>query len=219
MTRKSIIINYKHIRKSLTLQQKYRNKRKLKKLIQRWKPIAIIALMALIIGLAGILVNLPEKRVQGQEYEPIETNIIYTIAPLETKITPKEETLPPKVINDTPQKKTIVRKVKIKVITIPQSDTVKQVQSIANDYGWGTGEQWEALAWIIQKESGWNNNAQNKTSTAYGLFQHLDGTRKSYNCPKTSDIRTQTECGIRYIQARYKTATEAQKFHIRKGWY
>jgi hypothetical protein len=206
----------------LTLEQRYRNKRKLKKLINRWKPIAIIALMALIIGLAGILVNLPEKKVSGEETERIESNIIYAIAPLETKITPKEDIIIPKVINDTPQKKTILREAKnptVRKSRIVQSDIQKQVQSIANEYGWGTGEQWEALSWIIQKESGWRVDAQNPTSTAYGLFQHLDGTRKSYNCPKTSDIKVQTECGIRYIQARYKTAQEAKNFYLRKGWY
>lgn len=214
MTRKSIIINYKHIRKPLTLQDKYRNKRKLKKLVQRWKPIAIIVLMALIIGIAGVLVNLPEKRVSGEEIKIIESNIIYAIAPLETKITFKEEIIIPKVINDTPKKKSIVKKVKI-----PQGDIVNQVQSIAGEYGWGTGEQWEALAWIIQKESGWRVDAQNPTSTAFGLFQHLDQTRKNYGCPKTNDIRIQTECGIKYIKARYKTATGARQFWNQNKWY
>lgn len=102
---------------------------------------------------------------------------------------------------------------------LPQSDIQKQVQSIANEYGWGSGEQWEALSWIIQKESSWNPNAQNKTSTAYGLFQFLDMTRTSYNCPKTADVEIQTKCGIKYIEKRYKTPLEAQKFHQKKGWY
>lgn len=206
----------------MTLQQRYRNKRKLKKLLNRWKPIAIIALMALIIGIAGILVNLPEKRVSGEEIETIESNIIYTIAPLETKITPKEDIIIPKVINDTPQKKTIAREAKKTVVRknrITQTDIQNQVQEIANEYDWGEGEQWEALSWIIQKESGWRVDAQNPKSTAYGLFQHLDGTRKSYNCPKTSDIRVQTECGIRYIDARYGVPTNAVDFHKKKGWY
>ena len=127
-----------------------------------------------------------------------------------------------KVINDTPQKKTIAKEVKKQVSKkslLPQSDIQRQVQDIANEYGWGTGEQWEALSWIIQKESGWRVDAQNPTSTAYGLFQHLDGTRKSYNCPKTTDIRIQTECGIRYIKARYKTATGAKQFWNQNKWY
>jgi hypothetical protein len=170
--------------------------------------------MALIIGIAGVLVNLPEKRVSGKEIKIIESNIIYAIAPLETKITPKEEIIIPKVINDTPKKKSIVKKVKI-----PQSDIQKQVQFIANEYGWGTGEQWEALAWIIQKESGFNPVAQNPKSTAFGLFQHLDMTRKNYNCLKTSDITIQVHCGVKYIKARYKTPTGAKQFWTQNKWY
>ena len=120
----------------------------------------------------------------------------------------------PKPVNIPPKPKTPPREA-----ILPQSDIQKQVQSIANEYGWGEGEQWEALSWIIQKESGWKPNAQNKTSTAYGLFQFLDMTRTSYNCPKTADVEIQTKCGIRYIQARYGTPLEAQKFHQRKNWY
>jgi muramidase (phage lysozyme) len=75
------------------------------------------------------------------------------------------------------------------------------------------------LSWIIQKESSWNNNAQNKTSTAYGLFQFLDKTWAGYKCTKTSDIEIQTKCGIKYIQARYGTPTKARAFHLRKGYY
>lgn len=216
----------------MTLQQRYRNKRKLKKLLNRWKPIAIIAFMALIIGIAGILVNLPEKKVSGEEIETIESNIIYTIAPLETKITPKEDIIIPKVINDTPQKKTIAREAKKQVSKkslqpqsdIPRSETLqdsvkKQVQEIANEYDWGNGEQWEALSWIIQKESSWDINAQNKKSTAYSLFQFLDQTWKSYDCVKNNDVENVTRCGIKYIQKRYGSPIEAKLHHIRKGWY
>ena len=122
--------------------------------------------------------------------------------------------VPEEVKKDKPKVKTIVKNIKI-----PQSDIQKQVQSIANEYGWGIGEQWEALAWIIQKESGFNPVAQNPKSTAFGLFQHLDMTRKNYNCPKTSDITIQTHCGIKYIKARYKTPTGAKQFWTQNKWY
>ena len=131
-----------------------------------------------------------------------------------TKIGLLEPIPEPEPVNIPPKPKTLPRKA-----ILPQSDIQKQVQSIANEYGWGNSEQWEALSWIIQKESSWNPTAQNKTSTAYGLFQFLDMTRTSYNCPKTADVEIQTKCGIRYIQARYKTPLEAQKFHQKKGWY
>jgi hypothetical protein len=130
------------------------------------------------------------------------------------KISTLEPIPEPKPVNILPKPKTPPREVE-KDLTAIQ----KQVQVIAKEYGWGEGEQWEALSWIIQKESSWNPNAQNKTSTAYGLFQFLDMTRTSYNCPKTADVEIQTKCGIKYIQARYKTPLEAQKFHQKKGWY
>jgi hypothetical protein len=120
----------------------------------------------------------------------------------------------PKPVNVPPKPKTLAR-----VANLPKSDIQKQVQGIANEYEWGEGEQWEALSWIIQKESSWNPIAQNPKSTAFGLFQHLDQTRKNYGCPKTADITIQTHCGIKYIKARYKTPVEAKKFHQAKGWY
>lgn len=131
-----------------------------------------------------------------------------------TKLTKLDIYIAPKPVNIPPKPKTPAREAKKEQIAIKE-----QVKSIASQHGWGDGEQWEALQWIIQKESSWNPNAQNKRSTAYGLFQWLDGTRKAYNCPKTADVAIQTECGIKYIKARYKTPVEAKKFHQTKGWY
>lgn len=130
------------------------------------------------------------------------------------KISTLERIEEPKPVNIPAKPKTIAREAKK-----PQSDIQKQVQNIAKEYGWGEGEQWEALSWIIQKESSWNPNAQNPKSTAYGLFQFLDMTRKNYNCPKTADVDVQTRCGIRYIQARYKTPIEAKIFWKKNKWY
>ncbi len=155
-------------------------------------------------------------------YSTIDSNIIYTIAPLETKITPKKDIIVPKVINDTPQKKTIVRRAKKEVVKKslqPQSDVQKQVQAIAGEYGWGNGEQWEALSWIIQKESGWRVDAQNPKSTAFSLFQFLDQTWKSYGCVKNNEVENVTRCGIKYIQKRYGSPIGAKAFHLKKGWY
>ena len=130
------------------------------------------------------------------------------------KISTLEAIPEPKPVNIPPKPKTIAREAKK-----PQSDIQKQVQSIAKEYGWGEGEQWEALSWIIQKESSWNPNAQNPKSTAYGLFQFLDMTRKNYNCPKTADVDVQTRCGMRDIQARYKTPVGAKIFWQKNKWY
>jgi hypothetical protein len=127
----------------------------------------------------------------------------------------KLEVIPePKPIQSTPKPKTLAREAKKEQITIKE-----QVRAIASHHGWGDGKQWEALSWIIYKESSWNPTAQNPKSTAYGLFQWLDMTRKNYNCPKTADIAIQTECGIKYIKARYGTPTGAKAHHLLKNWY
>ena len=131
-----------------------------------------------------------------------------------TKLEQLEPIPEPKPVNIPLKPKTLAREAKKDQIAIKE-----QVRNIASQHGWGDGEQWEALQWIIQKESSWNPTAQNKTSTAYGLFQWLDGTRKAYNCQKTADVAIQTQCGIKYIKARYGDPIEAKKFHQAKGWY
>ena len=130
------------------------------------------------------------------------------------KISTLERIEEPKPVIVPPKPKTPAREAKK-----PQSDIQKQVQDIAKEYNWGEGEQWEALSWIIQKESSWNPNAQNKRSTAYSLFQFLDQTWKSYGCVKNNDVDNVTRCGIKYIQKRYGTPVGAKAHHLKKGWY
>jgi hypothetical protein len=102
--------------------------------------------------------------------------------------------------------------------SIPASDLQRMVASMAQSkYGWG-GSQWDALNWLVNKESSWNPNAQNPTSSAYGLFQFLDGTWKGYG-PKTSDPRLQAEYGLEYIKDRYGNPQAAKNFHEGHNWY
>jgi hypothetical protein len=78
-----------------------------------------------------------------------------------------------------------------------------------------------ALYELILHESGFNNRAQNPTSTAYGLFQFLDTTWAGYGCKKTSDAYIQSVCGLRYIKARYRTPERAWAFWQAQSphWY
>lgn len=80
-------------------------------------------------------------------------------------------------------------------------------------------EHWGALHELLMRESGFKTTAQNKHSTAYGLFQFLDSTWKGVGCKKTSDLHEQIECGIKYIQRRYVTPTKALEFHKQEGYY
>ena len=94
-----------------------------------------------------------------------------------------------------------------------------QVRAVANRYGWGTGPQWAALARLVQKESSWNPNAQNPTSTAFGLFQFLNSTWGTVGATKTSNPGLQAEAGLRYIQGRYRNPAAALAFHNRNNYY
>ncbi len=84
--------------------------------------------------------------------------------------------------------------------------------AVAVKHGWGSGPQWNAIDWIVSHESGWRPTAQNPKSTAYGLFQLLNGTWAGTGIKKTSDPSLQTEAGLRYIGNRYQTPLGAQKF-------
>jgi len=146
------------------------------------------------------------KEAIAQPYTPSKTVF--------TKLERLEPISEPKPVNIPLKPKTLAREAKNDQIAIKE-----QVRSIASQHGWGDGKQWEALQWIIQKESSWNPNAQNKKSTAYSLFQFLNKTWESYGCIKNNDVENVTQCGIKYIKARYGDPIEAKKFHQAKGWY
>lgn len=94
-------------------------------------------------------------------------------------------------------------------------------QSLAKKmYGW-TGQQWTALDQLWGTyESGWNNLAQNPSSTAYGIAQFLNSTWASYG-PKTSDPTLQITYGLEYIYNRYKNPVNALNFELSHTphWY
>ena len=83
----------------------------------------------------------------------------------------------------------------------------------------GWGDQFGDLNWLLTRESGWNPNAQNPTSTAYGLFQFLNSTWGSVGGSKTSDPRMQLEYGLKYIKQRYGDVRGARSFWQRNHWY
>lgn len=116
------------------------------------------------------------------------------------------------------------------VVTVEEADQAPQpttttrlndVQAYVkkqNDIYFGN-EHWEALYELLMRESGFKTHAQNKRSTAYGLFQFLDSTWKGVGCKKTSDMYEQIECGMKYIQRRYENPSKALEFHNENKWY
>lgn len=78
-----------------------------------------------------------------------------------------------------------------------------------------------AEAWIIQHESSGRTNAQNPTSTAFGLGQLLLANRKKYLGADyaTTDPNKQLAAFRAYVRDRYGDANRAMQFWRAKGWY
>jgi hypothetical protein len=81
-----------------------------------------------------------------------------------------------------------------------------------------------AEQWIIQRESSGRTNAQNPTSSAFGLGQLLIGNRTKYArqfgfSPNTTDYGQQLAMFRAYVRDRYGTPEAAQRFWQQHHWY
>jgi hypothetical protein len=83
----------------------------------------------------------------------------------------------------------------------------------------GDGSQFSCLESLWGKESGWNPNAQNPTSTAYGIPQFLDSTWAGTGIAKTSDGYRQIDAGLIYINERYGSPCAAWSHSQANNWY
>ena len=83
----------------------------------------------------------------------------------------------------------------------------------------GSGSEFTCLENLWGKESGWNPNAQNPTSTAYGIPQFLNSTWASTGIAKTSDGYRQIDAGLIYIENRFGSPCGAWAHSQAKGWY
>ncbi|SDD55301.1 hypothetical protein SAMN05660690_4532 [Geodermatophilus telluris] len=83
----------------------------------------------------------------------------------------------------------------------------------------GSSQQFGCLENLWGKESGWNPNAQNPSSTAYGIPQFLDSTWAGTGIAKTSDGYRQIDAGLIYIEQRYGTPCAAWAHSQSTGWY
>lgn len=72
---------------------------------------------------------------------------------------------------------------------------------------------------VVMAESGWNNTAQNPTSTAFGIAQFLDSTWATVGYEKTDDPYIQIDAMVDYIKQRYGDPQSAWSHHIRRNWY
>ena len=84
-----------------------------------------------------------------------------------------------------------------------------------NKYGWGADE-FADIDSIISRESGWNPNAVNPSSGAYGIPQILPAAH-----PDSLGLnpREQIRWLLNYIQGRYGSPSQALAFKDKEGWY
>jgi hypothetical protein len=106
---------------------------------------------------------------------------------------------------------------------------------LAAPYGWATGDNWNDLISLWNKESGWSNTADtrkthaggdNASSTvfAYGIAQ----ARPANKYPKLgqpsdlggiSDPASQIRWGLNYIKQRYGNPIAAWQHEVENNWY
>lgn len=92
-------------------------------------------------------------------------------------------------------------------------------RALAAERGWGDS-QFACLDKLWTKESGWRVDADNPSSSAYGIPQALPGSRMaSVGADWRTNAVTQIEWGLGYIDGRYGTPCGAWAHSQRAGWY
>ncbi|MCF6522017.1 transglycosylase SLT domain-containing protein [Streptomyces sp. JJ36] len=98
------------------------------------------------------------------------------------------------------------------------SYTVAEVQSMARQIV-GAG-QFQCFSNIVDHESGWNYQATNPSSGAYGLVQALPGTKMaSAGADWRTNPATQIKWGLNYMNDRYGSPCGAWEFWQANNWY
>ena len=98
--------------------------------------------------------------------------------------------------------------------------TPKEVaMNLLPDHGWSQS-QFSCLEKLWNKESRWKVNADNPSSTAYGIPQALPGNRMAaYGKDWRTNPVTQIKWGLDYIEATYGSPCSAWGHSQAKGWY
>jgi hypothetical protein len=101
---------------------------------------------------------------------------------------------------------------------VKSSYTVAQVQAIARKMM--PGDQFQCFSNIVTRESGWNYQATNAGSGAYGLVQALPGSKMaSAGADWRTNPATQIKWGLNYMNSRYDSPCGAWEFWQANNWY
>ncbi|WP_255315450.1 G5 domain-containing protein [Trueperella pecoris] len=102
---------------------------------------------------------------------------------------------------------------------VPPGSAREIAQGMVAARGWG-GDQWACLDALWQRESGWNSQAMNRSSGAYGIPQALPGSKMaSAGADWQTNPATQISWGLGYIAGRYGTPCGAWNHSQARGWY
>jgi hypothetical protein len=104
-------------------------------------------------------------------------------------------------------------------LAAPAATGEQAYKNYALDQLGGNTTQFGCLEQLWEAESGWNPNAQNPTSTAYGIAQFLDSTWAGTGIAKTSDPYRQIDAGLIYIENRYGSPCAAWDHFQANNWY
>jgi flagellar biosynthesis GTPase FlhF len=98
--------------------------------------------------------------------------------------------------------------------------TPKEVAlNLLPDHGWGES-QFSCLEKLWNKESRWRVDADNPSSTAYGIPQALPGNRMAaYGKDWRTNPVTQIKWGLDYIDNTYGSPCSAWAHSVAKNWY
>ncbi|WP_409472420.1 transglycosylase SLT domain-containing protein [Streptomyces sp. HC307] len=81
-------------------------------------------------------------------------------------------------------------------------------------------EHFNAFSKIVEHESGWDVDATNPSSGAYGLVQALPGSKMAAaGADWKTNAKTQIKWGLDYMNSRYGSPTGAWSFWQANGWY
>ncbi len=101
----------------------------------------------------------------------------------------------------------------------PQASyTIAEVQAIARQMV--PADQFQCFSNIVSHESGWNYQASNPSSGAYGLMQALPGSKMaSAGADWQTNPATQIKWGLNYMDSRYQSPCGAWEFWQANNWY
>lgn len=168
------------------------------------------------LGLAGVGAILLWSGLSGKKWSAVLKDLIAGKSPKQAATTPIFDPYPPSTVAGVTATNPFTGNTGLLPASSAGNEAI--VKAAAAQKGW-TGQQWTDLVALLTRESGFRSNAQNPTSTAYGIFQFLDTTWAGFTYGKTSDPRQQAIDGVEYITQRYGNPSNALAHENAYGWY